>query len=114
MWRGERNGLENGDFAIMRQPGEMSELGPRRYTNFFDVLATNGHRRMPPCRGYGASHPPCGVGDAMNLTEESVGMRDEQAEPPPAPRELTEDELKRASGGKWCLFQWVEGELVVG
>ncbi len=50
----------------------------------------------------------------MNLTEESVGMRDEQAEPPPAPRELTEDELKRASGGKWCLFQWVEGELVVG
>jgi hypothetical protein len=51
----------------------------------------------------------------MSVTEENGEIRPQDAEPALAfreLRELTEVELVLASGGKRCVFQWVEGDVV--
>ena len=50
----------------------------------------------------------------MNLTEEGVDTCQEPPEPEPSLRELSDEELTCASGGKRCIFQWIEGDVVAG
>jgi len=49
----------------------------------------------------------------MELTQEHADASGESRLPPAPPRELSAEELEGVGGGRRCLFQWVEGDVVV-